>query len=192
MKIKETIGIDVSKLTLDVVIHSNKEHLKCENTVKGFKKLVEWCYEKSTFKEADILFIFEHTGMYSHRLASYLSENNIPFSMVPGLEIKRSLGISRGKDDKVDARAIARYAYRLRDEIKLYNLPSKKLTSLKTLLSLRDNKVKQRAGDKALLKEYKLVYPQKENKVMFSTLETSIKNINNLIAKLEAEIMGIL
>lgn len=78
--------------------------------------------------------------------------------MVPALETKRSLGIVRGKDDKVDSKAIARYGYRLRDEIELTILPSEKLISLKSLLSLRESKVKQRTADKITLKEYKRVY----------------------------------
>lgn len=49
--------------------------------------------------------------------------------MVPGLEIKRSMGIARGKDDKIDA--TARYVYRLRDEVQPYKLPSEQIRSLK-------------------------------------------------------------
>ena len=86
------------------------------------------------------MFVFEHTGLYSHELSVYLSENKIPFLIVPGLEIKRSLGIARGKNDKVDATKIALYGYRLRDELKPYQMPSQQLLSLKRLLSLRQAK----------------------------------------------------
>ena len=71
------------------------------------------------------------------------------------MEIKRSLGIARGKDDKVDATKIALYGYRLREEIQLYKIPSNQIRTLKSLLSLRDRLVKQRAGYKASLKEQK-------------------------------------
>jgi len=188
MKIKETIGIDVSKLTIDVTIHSNKAYCKYENTPKDFKKMVNWACKKSTFEKENILFIFEHTGLYSHKLAIYLTKHEIPFSMVPGLEIKRSLGIVRGKDDRVDSRAIAKYGYRLRDEIKPYKLPSKQLKSLKTLLSLRDTEVKQRAGYKSLLKEYKLVYIRKENETVFKVIEKSIKSLDKFISEIELEL----
>jgi len=40
----------------------------------------------------------------------------------------------------------------LRDELEPTTLPSEKLRSLKILLSLRETKVRQRAGDKATLK----------------------------------------
>lgn len=188
MKIKETIGIDVSKLTIDVTVHSNKAYAKFENTEKDFKKMIKWTFKESLFEKENILFVFEHTGLYSHKLSLFLSKENIPFSMVPGLEIKRSLGIVRGKDDRVDSRAIARYGYRLRDEIKLCKLQSKELKSLKTLLSLRETKVKHRAGDKALLKEYKRTYKRIEHEVVFKVLEKSIKSLTKYITEIELEI----
>ena len=109
MNIKETIGIDISKLTFDVRIYSNQMYETFENTKIGFKRLVKWVNENSSFPADKILFIFEHTGLYSHQLSVFLSEQNIPFTIVPGLEIKRSLGIVRGKDDKIDATKIALY-----------------------------------------------------------------------------------
>jgi len=40
MKIKQTIGIDISKLTFDVRIHSNQCYHVFDNTPKGFKELI--------------------------------------------------------------------------------------------------------------------------------------------------------
>ena len=65
--------------------------------------MVKWCLKNSPHADDEIIFVFEHTGLYSHNLAVYLTDQKIPFHMVPGLEIKRSLGTARGKDDKVDA-----------------------------------------------------------------------------------------
>ncbi len=41
MRIRQTIGIDISKLTFDVRIHSNQMFHQFENTNKGFKKLIK-------------------------------------------------------------------------------------------------------------------------------------------------------
>ena len=40
MEIKQTIGIDISKLTFDVRIHSNQCYRVFDNTLKGFKELI--------------------------------------------------------------------------------------------------------------------------------------------------------
>lgn len=133
MKILDTIGIDMSKLTFDVRIHSSQAYVQFKNSKTDFKELLKWSFKNSAFSKENILFIFEHTGLYSHQLAVYLTEQKVPFALVPGLEIKRSLGIARGKDDKVDATKIALYGYRLRDELNLYKLPTTQVFINQTL-----------------------------------------------------------
>ena len=112
--------------------------------------------------------------------------------MVPGLEVKRSLGISRGKDDKVDATKLARYAYRLRDEIEPYKMPSDNIFKLKNLLSLRDRLVKQRAGYMTSLKEQKRVLKINENKVLLNSQEKMIKYLSKQIESIESELDSII
>ncbi len=85
MKIIDVIGIDVSKLTLDVFIHGSKSYLKCDNTKKGFDKLCKWALSQSKVKKENLLFVFEYTGIYSHNLAIYLEKKGFSFTIVPGL-----------------------------------------------------------------------------------------------------------
>ena len=192
MKIKDTIGIDISKLTFDVRIHSNQMFHEFKNTNKGFKKLVEWVNSNNQFSKNEIIYIFEHTGLYSFKLSVFLTELNLPFVLVPGLEIKRSLGISRGKDDKIDAAKIALYGYRLRDELKPTELPSEDILSLKNLLSLRERIVKQRAGYKASLKEQLPILPKKENKVLIDSQKQFIDCTSIIVDNIEKELYSII
>jgi len=192
MKIKDTIGIDISKLTFDVRIHSNQDYRIFENSIKDFKELTRWVFKSSKFSRDEILFVFEHTGLYSFELSVYLSKKNIPFVLVPGLEIKRSLGITRGKDDKVDATKIALYAYRLRNEIKPTELPLENIMALKRLLSLRERLVKQRAGYKSSLKEQERVLVKNENKILFDLQEKTISFLSKQIDKVEKEMNDII
>lgn len=192
MKVSEVIGIDVSKEVIDVRIHTDQRYGQFDNSVKGFKQMCTWVFKNDPQPKEETLFVFEHTGLYSHSLAVYLTKCNNPFIIVPGLEIKRSLGISRGKNDKVDAAKIARYAYRLRDEIKPYKLPTQELESLKHLLSLRDRMVKQRAGFKTSFKEQKRVYTIKDNPLLFDTQEKMIKYLTKQIVLVENEMYRII
>ena len=192
MEILDTVGIDMSKLTFDVRIHSTQSYAQFENSNEGFKQLLNWAYKNSSFSRENIFFIFEHTGLYSHKISVYLTEKKVAFALVPGLEIKRSLGLARGKNDKVDATNIAKYAYRLRDEIKPYEMPSEQVQALKRLLSLRDRLVKQRAGFKASLKEQKRVLPKKENHILFTSQEKMINYLTKQIGTIEEEMMGII
>lgn len=192
MKILDTIGIDMSKLTFDVRIHSSQFYKQFENNNKGFAKLLKTVNKHSMYPKENILFVFEHTGLYSHQLSVYLTENKVPFLLIPGLEIKRSLGIARGKDDKVDATKIALYAYRLRDEIEPTILPSEQIQELKRLLSLRERIVKQRAGYKASLKEQKRILPKGKNLILLNSQEKIIKYLSKHIETIEKEMQKII
>lgn len=192
MEFKETVGIDVSKDTLDVHIHKENMHQKFGNTQSEIEKMVEWVFSYIKCSAGEVVFVFEHTGMYSDRTMSVLAQKGIKFAMVSGLEVKRSMGLVRGKSDKADAAMIALYGYRLREEIKLTQLPSGQLQSLKRLLGLRDRLVKQRAGYKTSHGEQKKVLNKKENKVLFDVQQRAISYLSREIGKVEKEMSAII
>lgn len=192
MEILETVGIDISKLSFDVRIHSTQAYEQFNNTNQGFSKLLKWVYKNTSYSKNNILFALEHTGLYSHKISVFLAEKKIPFALIPGLEIKRSLGLARGKNDKADSTNIAKYAYRLRDEIKQYKMPVKQVQALKHLLSLRERLVKQRSGFKVSLKEQKDILIKKENIILFRSQEQMIKQLSNQILIIEKEMMEVI
>lgn len=192
MKIMETVGIDISKLTFDARVHTSQAYQSFDNESKGYQDLISWAYKNSSFSKEKILFVFEHTGLYSHQLSVYLTSLDIPFLLVPGLEITRSLGMVRGKDDKKDATKIAQYAYRLRDEILPSKLATEEIMSLKRLLSLRERLVKQRSGFKSSLKEQKRVLPKKGNETLLSTQEKMIRYLSKQIDSVEKQMEGMI
>jgi len=109
MNFKDVIGIDVSKKTIDVCIHSQQVFNEFENNTSGFKKLIRWISLVLNPDFEEILFLHEYTGIYSIKLSSFLISKKYKCSVVSGLEIKRSIGIARGKDDVIDAKRIALY-----------------------------------------------------------------------------------
>lgn len=185
MKFKEIVGIDVSKETFDARIHTLKDQGVFKNEKKGFKQMLKWVYKQSDFSIDEIHFIFEHTGLYSYQLAVFLTEEEISFTMVPGLEVKRTLGIARGKNDEIDAKRLARYGYLRRDELQDYVLPSKELQELKSLFTLRKRLVSQRAGYKSSLGEIKRVKVKKDNLTEFSINQSMINLLSTKIKKIE-------
>ena len=101
------VGIDVSKLTLDIVIHrihlgQNSPHLKTENSQKGYKEIISWLNNNSA-KPEETLFCLEYTGIYSQRLSAFFDKKSLSYSLVSPLHMKRSMGFIRGKNDKADA-----------------------------------------------------------------------------------------
>ena len=192
MKIEEVIGIDVSKLTLDACIHSHQIFTQVPNTKKGYIKLLSWATKSTGCSMDKVLFCFEHTGMYSSALACYMSEKQMNYIMVPGLEIKRSLGIQRGKNDRVDAMRIAQYAYRRREEVRTYQLPEKAINKIRQLLSLREKLVRQCAGYEASLKDLSDFIKSSENKLVVSIQRNMVKALARETEKVEKEIDSVL
>lgn len=192
MKTKEIIGIDVSKSTIDVCIHTKQIVSQFENSNKGFRSMTDWVSNHSVFSNQETLFVFENTGMYSHKLSVFLTKEKLPFHIASGLAIKRSLGIARGKDDRIDAKRIALYGYRLKEEIKPSKITSANVLKLKSLMSLRNKLVRQRAGYKATLKEQKSIYKVKEYKIIFQVHQKMIDELSKQIDKVNEEMMTII
>ena len=192
MKFQDVIGIDVGKLKNESVHHLSQKSFEFDNNSSGFKKLIKWVEKQSEYPLNKILFAFEHTGIYSFPLSVYLSENKLSYIVIPGLEIKRSMGIARGKDDVIDAQKIALYTFRRKDEIKPYQLPSKRIIEIRRLLSLREKLVKHKSAYSATLNENKQFLKRKENRTLFEVQEKMITELNKQISKVENELEDII
>jgi len=94
---KDALGIDVSKKTIDVFLHQLELHHEFNNDKKGYVSLIKWL-KNNNLSPSDVLICMEHTGLYSLSIAMYFTKMDINFCMLPALEIKRSLGIARGKN----------------------------------------------------------------------------------------------
>ena len=188
MKYTEALGIDVSKKTIDAKLHFNESYRQFDNTIRGFKELLSWAKKMTGLEPDQLLICFEHTGIYSLPLAVFLDKQHIPFCMVAALEIKRSLGIVRGKNDKVDAKRIAEYAFLRRGQMKPFKLPSKNVLKLQKLLSLREKLVTQRAGYRASIKEYKAMLKQKDYGSLLDVHRNMVHCLDKQIRTVEKEI----
>lgn len=190
MKFNEFIGIDISKLKFDVRIHSNQKASVFINNIAGFKSMMEWI-EKNATCHKEMLFALEHTGIYSLPICAFFAENNNHFVLLPGLEIKRSLGIQRGKNDKIDAKRIAEYAYQKKDKITLSKLPFKNILTIRRLLAIRDRLVRHRAGFLKDRKENGIFLKPSDNTILFEVVDRSIHDLNTQIKKIEEELENI-
>lgn len=183
------IGIDVSKSTLDVHLKPIGCYKAFSNDPHGFIAMVEWIMDQAgKFCHKELVFGLEHTGLYSENLILFLDQHDFAFMVIPGLELKRSLGIRRGKSDKADARNIAEYIYEKREKIKLYKLPSQTLDRLKKLASLRERMVKERAAYQVRMEEYLDQFPDSTFETYLQTQQEIIYCFNSQIERVEKDI----
>jgi len=194
-KISFFIGVDISKSTLDVAIIDQNSpnavlHSVFPNSKTGITSLLSWIRKHASKNKEDLIFCMEHTGVYGLPLCSVLSEKNILYSLVPALEIQRSIGIQRGKNDKADSKAIAKYAYTRRDNMTITTMPDKAILKLRYILSQRDRIVKA----KVMFENSKEVERfcdsnaskalQKENKTIITFLKKRIEHFDKLIEQI--------
>ena len=120
------LGIDVSKDSLDVYLIrvSDNQQLchKLNNNPSGFRRMKAWLKQHGCEAGPETLCCLEHTGLYTRQMVHYLMAREVRVWMESALQIKRSIGMVRGKDDKVDAQRIARYALLHQREAQCVNL----------------------------------------------------------------------
>ena len=179
------IGIDISKVNIDAAMLNENEPKRFQNgrfsnDLKGFEAMENWL-SKHDVKVKDCLFCMEHTGTYGLLLFAWLSKQNADFCVEPGLQIKRNLGMTRGKADKIDARRIATYAMEKKAKLKQYELPSENLIRIKQILTYRDQLVRLRTSLKNSLQSHQ-EYQQ------ISSLDFVTKDIQKQIMQLDESI----
>ena len=152
MKESLVIGVDVSKATLDICIRPSGLLMQISNDRAGF---TNWYRQSRQIlgSVANVMVVMEHTGSYSNRFEKFLRSKSIEYCKISALQIKRSLGVIRGKNDKVDAARIAEYGWLRKEQLKAEEPCSENIVRLKSLLSLRSKMVRERSGYMCRLKE---------------------------------------
>lgn len=188
------IGCDVSKSVIDIAYHDEEKAIylgQFSNSEKGFITLFNLLKKRTAVAVANWILCFENTGIYSKPLLGWCIEKGIPCVEENALKISRSLGLKRGKDDKIDALDICQYTFEKRDSIKPSKLASPLIIKLKQLLARRDFLVKQRQSLKVSLKEKRgfiddLILDELRpgNEMLLKAFNNEIKAIEVLISKL--------
>jgi transposase len=140
------IGIDVSKDYLDAGLLTQEDvntivHQKVGNNDAGICELLGWLEQHKDFSLEHSLFCLEHTGMYNYALLQFFCKHRANVWVENPIEIKRSLGVQRGKNDKVDAFRITQYAFRMQDRVRLWQPVREVTEKLRHLASLRERLV---------------------------------------------------
>ena len=174
-----SIGIDVSKATINVHIAKNNQDLLLDNNLKSFRSLfskLKKIYKKDI---GDIIFIFEPTGSYSEALRKFCSDKNIKcfiinpkqfsnYAKALGVEVKNDI-----EDAKVlsKALAIAREGQitvpvfnedveQIKELMSFYRFTKKQTTQQKNHLESLTSK----EGDKFSIKELQLSIEESKKK----------------------------
>ena len=138
MKKKCFVGVDIAKKTFDAVIYeqgtakaSASSYRHFSNDAEGFSGLLSWLTSETGFKTGALVVGMENTGLYGYALCRFLERERVDYCVFNPLALKRSLGLVRGKDDRVDAFRIARFTYQHRDCLRYPGSPGRPCANLR-------------------------------------------------------------
>lgn len=182
-KNKHYVGIDISKDYFDVALPQEEKyrHLKLENNLKGFAKLVE------ALEGLQACCVMEASGPYYLQLATYLHAGGIGVSVVNPLSIRRfcQMRLTRAKTDRKDAVMIARYGHA--EQPGLWEPEATHLLELKQLQMVAQG-LEKTLHQYARQLEALQAAPQ-VNKQARKSLEQALQYIQKQVEKVEAEML---
>lgn len=184
-----TAGIDISSTTLDICVRREGVHesFVIKNEVKAIKKFL------NAFKKESLLIGMENTGRYNWALFEVLAE--LPqhrIFVIPPLHLKKSMGLVRGKNDKIDAVRIALFTEKNHSELREWKPVPENIQKIKILLTERNYRMKAR---KQLLKQqydYSKMKKLQLDRELQKMNEQLLIQVNKQITKIEERIEDII
>lgn len=194
------VGLDISKPFFDaallIVTGTSKQVIATQqfsNDKAGLRLFEKWLKGFGVVFDANSLVIIENTGIYHRLVWQFCSSKHLPIHIGNAAHIKWSLGITRGKSDKIDAQRLCSYGYRHREELECTAVLSPVFLRLKDLMTNRNRLLNQLTGLKSYLRELKQVsdksfakLQEQCNKAVLEGFKKSIKAIDEQIKKLIA------
>ncbi|HLT32627.1 MAG TPA: IS110 family transposase [Aquaticitalea sp.] len=174
-------GIDLSKDKFDVsyVLAGEEKKRFVRNDFKGICNFLKQV-------EHSCILVAEHTGSYGDLLVHLCYQFQIKIALVPGYNIKHSLGLQRGKSDSQDAYRIRKYGERFVEELRFMVPRSESVKELKELYSLREQLSKSRTS--LLLGQKTRKHSPSQSIVAHRSYQRAIANLENEIDAIEKEI----
>ena len=174
----DTIGIDISKVTLDIHRLSDGKMMSFSNCPAGFKALSKFCAKTRVTRV-----IYEATGAYHSGLERALGVY-LPLVKVNPLQARRfaqAQGV-RVKTDAVDARmlAVMGNAFALEPD----ETATKIQHDLKELRSFRSGLVKDRTSIISRMKTQTLAVTRRQSKARLAQVDKQIAEINAEVDRL--------
>ncbi len=191
------IGIDVSKATLDVALLDEQGKAAAEekvaNTEKGLRSLWKRWTKVHGLVKGECLVCLEPTGHYSHLPLETLVRLEVATWLAHPTDIIKSIGTTRGKNDRIDALRIADYARRFHDKARLVTADHLRTNKLKQLLARRENLVRRKTMHHTQIRNLDHCVDQslraaftRIDKAQITALNKSIKQIETMIKEVIA------
>jgi transposase len=189
------VGIDISKEKCNLCYRKGLEIVleeECANEVKPLKRTFKAAFKTLCVAFDEVLVCAEYTGRYIYPLTIACQELDVFLWLDDPTRIKNSMGLTRGKNDRIDATRIAEYAYRYSDKAVRYAIPDETLVSMKNLLSDREFLLTDRKRYQSQLSDQKKYMAPGDFKHKSSRWKKVIRTIDEQIKAIDVEIAGLI
>jgi transposase len=182
------VGIDISKAELDICVLENEspQWFTIANDRKSIRRFL-----KKHLPQGKAIIGMENTGRYTWPLLSVLEAFDHTVFVIPPLHLSKSLGLVRGKSDRIDAERICRFTLKNKDELRehipqravikelgvllterkrLMTMKGQLTRGIKELAQMENGDVKRQIGS--------------VNRSLVKTLEEKIKKVEKMIREL--------
>jgi len=193
LSVTNFVGTCISKQTIDVaiIVNQRKEHVlhsQFKKSSTGLKDLVGWLHSNSVRLNETTVCCLEHTGLYNRSFLTFLQQHTCVIWVEMAHHIQRSLGLQRGKSDKVDAARIALFAYKNRDDIKQWQPLDADVQHLKDLLAQRERLLQAKVKLAVPVKELEKEGLKGEAKVLMQLQKGAVDGLDKSLIKVEGAI----
>ena len=174
---RHTIGIDVSKDTLDAYRLSDGQHIQVRNDKEGLRALIRWFG-----KDHNLLIVFEATDAYHRQLEAVLAARGIPFVKVNPRQARRFAEATGrlAKTDRVDAVMLAKMGAVL--DLEAQKPKSENLHELKELIGARRALIKDQTAAGARLATATQVLIKRQLTARLTQIAAQVQQIDAAMA----------
>ncbi|KAA6310229.1 hypothetical protein EZS27_038434, partial [termite gut metagenome] len=187
--------MDVSKQTVDVCVLSGDDiflERQISSTISCIESFLQGFLKKHSFSVSNVLVCAEYTGKYTYPLCLACERVGVDLWLENPYAIKHSGGLERGKNDRQDARKIARYARRYEDKVCLFLLPEKSISSLRELVSEQELYIVDKKKYQGQLTDEKGFMNPQDYREKSERLKILLKDLKEVIRQIEGKIQKII
>jgi transposase len=175
-------GIDLSMEKFDANFIDQNGNEKNKTVKNGINSISNFLKEVP----AGSILCAENTGVYGDLLLFLSNQMGVTIAFIPGYNIKHSLGLVKGKTDKVDAMRIREYGERFYDKIVPARFEEEKMRELQELYTLRAQLIRSRKALQA--SETGRKHQPMQSICTHAAAQSVINNLNSEIEQVENEI----
>ena len=183
------VGIDVAAETFTATVLSPPDQIvsvseQIPNGPEGYQQFLSELKQHHVGRKSSVV-VMEATGVCGEQPCYYLYANGYQVAVEPPNAVKKTFRFKQ-KNDTVDSRQIAEYGYRFFDTLRFWKPKTEILEQIQTLLTTREQLVKQRTASQNALQILRRKVVQ--TPLALTTYEENIQRLGEQIKRIDQAI----